>query len=242
MIPSPLASLASASSAVSASPSKRTAPMRAPFSGPEARSQVMGGPACRKVPFSMPSASWAGRTSTRSAPAAVIRRSASALASSCRGSARTSARSAAVPSIGGCQAASVTATAWDRSVSAKSETPAVATETSADSRPRSGEVMSVLLGGGGEQGQRVAGGLGVGEEDGGAGPLQRGCAAVQALGVVLDAGEGDHHGQGPPVPLRRGAGVADGLGELVGGVLVRAVAEDEVEQQHPARRVLGLRR
>ena len=44
--------------------------MSAPRSGPDARSKLIGGPACRKVPRSRPSASRAGRTSTRSAPAA----------------------------------------------------------------------------------------------------------------------------------------------------------------------------
>ncbi|WP_344841726.1 hypothetical protein [Nonomuraea dietziae] len=40
--------------------SSSTAPMSAPRIGPEARSQVIGGPACRKVPLSRPSASAAG--------------------------------------------------------------------------------------------------------------------------------------------------------------------------------------
>ena len=71
-------------------------------------------------------------------PAAVIRRSASALAASRRGSASTRPRSPAVPAIGGCHAASVTETACARRASEKSETPADATETSCESSPWSG--------------------------------------------------------------------------------------------------------
>ena len=116
--------------------------MSAPLSGPDARSKVIGGPACRKVPRSSPSASWAGRTSTRSAPAAVMRRSASALASSRRESARTRPRSAVVPAIGGCHEASVTETACARRASEKSETPAAATETSLVRSPWSGSAAA----------------------------------------------------------------------------------------------------
>ena len=60
------------------------------------------------------------RRSTR-----VIRAYAVALASARRASAMTLARSASVPSIGGCQSLSVTVTAWPRRASAKSWTPEV---------------------------------------------------------------------------------------------------------------------
>ena len=136
VMPSPFSSLASASSAVSASPSKSIAPISAPLSGPEARANSMGGPACRNVPFSRPSASPAGRTSTKSAPPRPpCARTPAGWPPRRRGSARTAARSRSVPCSGGCHAVSVTGTACARIDSANRATPAVAIVRSAVSRP-----------------------------------------------------------------------------------------------------------
>ena len=49
---SPASSILTASSSVSAQPSKSAAPMHEPRMGPCMFSQVMGGPACRRVFFS----------------------------------------------------------------------------------------------------------------------------------------------------------------------------------------------
>ena len=58
---------ATASSGSSTRPSSAAPPISAPRSGPEARSHSIGGPACRNWPFSRPSTSAAGATSTRCA-------------------------------------------------------------------------------------------------------------------------------------------------------------------------------
>ena len=119
----------------------------------------------------------AGRRRARRRPA-VIRRSAAALASLAAGVGQDPGRSASVPSIGGCQSASVTGTAWSRRASAsRRDARRWRRDGSLESSPCRGVVECVMAGppggrGGGQQGQGVAGGLGVGEEHRRPGGLQ----------------------------------------------------------------------
>ena len=114
---------ATASSGSSTSPSSAAPPISAPRSGPEARSQAIGGPACRNWPRSSPSTSEAGATSTSVACTSSIAASARSLASARSGSAATVARSASVPGIGGRQSTRVTSTAWAATASASRSAP-----------------------------------------------------------------------------------------------------------------------
>ncbi len=106
------------------------APINAPRIGPDARSQVIGGPAWQNWPGTSPSACDAGSTSTRVARTSSIRRTAAAFAAGRRGSASTAASAPAVPggsSTGGRKSTGTTGTAWSRSASASRSSPAVIT-------------------------------------------------------------------------------------------------------------------
>ncbi len=119
----PLSNSAVASSGSSTRPSSAAPPSRAPRSGPDARSQVIGGPAWRNCPGSSPRASAAGTTSTRRAETPSIRSRATWLASRRRGSDATVARSASVPGMGGRQSTRVTEAAWASTASANRSAP-----------------------------------------------------------------------------------------------------------------------
>ena len=126
---SPPSSSATASSGVSTRPSSTAPPINAPRSGPDASSQVIGGPACRNSPLSSPIASWAGSTSTSTAWTASIRASACALASGRIGSSATVARSSSVPGSGGRQSTRETGAAWSSTAWASRSTPTLTTRS-----------------------------------------------------------------------------------------------------------------
>lgn len=128
---SPAASLAAASCSSPARPSSNIAPISAPRIGPEARSHVIGGPACRKVPSA--STSDARRTPARYGRAEVSRLAASSLAACLRGSASTVTSAPAVPGRGGRQSTGVVGTACAASASSSSPAPTVITLDGADS-------------------------------------------------------------------------------------------------------------
>ena len=132
--PSPRSNSAAASCGSSTSPSSAAPPSSAPRIGPDAASQVIGGPACRKSPRPRPSRSPAGATSTSIACTPSTASTARALAAARSGSAATAARSSEVPSIGGCQSTRVTSAACASSASASSPAP---TETTDGSLARS---------------------------------------------------------------------------------------------------------
>ena len=122
-MPVPFSKRATASSGSSTIPSRAAPAISPPRSGPEARSQVIGGPACRNSPRWSPSASAAGTTSTSVAWTASIWVRARSFAACRSGSAATVARSASVPVIGGRQSTRVTSTAWAATASANRSAP-----------------------------------------------------------------------------------------------------------------------
>ena len=183
-------------------PAPRTAARRssAPRIGPEARSQVSGGPACRNVPRSRPSTSEAGPdVDELGAGGAAAAQTAVRLASSRRGSAMTRARSASVPPIGGRQSTVVTWAPCSRRASAKRSTPAVTTAGSRESSPAGGwwsaswKDLQAEAGASRDRAWRVA--CGVREEHRGTGGGEGVGLAVQPLRVALRAGERDDHRQ-----------------------------------------------
>ena len=127
IVAAPDSKSAGASSGCSTSPSSTAAPISAPRIGPEARSQVSGGPACRNRPRSSPSASAAGSTSTSTAVVSMTACTARASAWARSGSSASVARSVSVPGIGGRQSTRCTPTAWASMASPSRPTPTVTT-------------------------------------------------------------------------------------------------------------------
>ncbi|MFC7583474.1 hypothetical protein ACFQYP_06625 [Nonomuraea antimicrobica] len=132
----PAASASPASCSSAARPSSTIAPISAPRMGPEARSHVIGGPACRNVPAS--STSDARRTPTRCGRAETSLPTASSFAASLRGSDSTRSSARAVPGSGGRHSTGTVATACARSASSSSPVPTVITRGAALSRVTGG--------------------------------------------------------------------------------------------------------
>ena len=173
----PEASIRSASSTSYAQPSNRQAPISAPRIGPEAVSQVSGGPECSRVRSASPITSRAGRTSTSSEPAASSRSTAVRLAAARRGSRASAVRSSGVaearrPPVDVVHLGALGAQRVGEDVDARGDDRRAG---AAAGRPGSS--------GRSQQVEGVPGGRGVGGEDGGAGGGQRvGLAATSPAG------------------------------------------------------------
>ena len=98
--------------------------MSAPRSGPEVRPQAIGGPAWRNWPGCSPSSSEAGATSTSVAWLSSTASTARWFAAWRSGSVATTARSSAVPAIGGCHSTRSTGTPCASTAVAKWPAPA----------------------------------------------------------------------------------------------------------------------